>query len=96
MPGTPPTPTEAPTTYHRDTWLTSWAFSSDGDPGRGHPLFGTYSGDISPSISLSHSLMLSLALPPCLPFLHLRWSKPLQLTLTKQQPDNSALLAWVT
>jgi hypothetical protein len=93
-PGMPPVPTGAPLRLAQDAWLTSWAFSMDGNPGQGRPPLGTHLGNtytspsISLSLSLSHSPSLFSFLPP-----KVRARQPLQLTMTKWQLDDSALLA---
>jgi hypothetical protein len=64
-------------------------FPLDSNPGWGCPLLGTRSGD-------THTLFLSLSCSPSLfslPLPRMRAQQPLQLTITKRQPDDSALLA---
>jgi hypothetical protein len=75
---------------HLANWLGH--FLLDGNLGQGCLLLGTCSVTLPLSLSLIPSLSLSLSLLS-FPLPRVRAQQLLQLTLTKQQLDNSALFA---
>jgi hypothetical protein len=102
MPGMPPMPARALLCLAQGCLANQLSILYGHWPKPGMPPLGTHLGDTTLSFSLSLSLSLLSLFPPCSSsqssFLppRVRARKSLQLTLSRWQLDDSALLAWVT